>query len=846
MATMQRIDGSLDLVAQARSVFETYVLDTVVIQHVQQMVALLESWEVRTPVLAAAWLVVIVKHDTLLDANLTTRFGSRTTQLARLAVKLIFFEGNGEAPKRLPTKAHHAELARRLFVYAYADYEAVLIAVADQLATAEQYHTMSDAEQQDWAQRNQNVYMPLLEMLGLWQQRSALGNVTLQVINRGLYDQLVRQVTAYRNRHEQYYTVITSVLNQLLHTNQIEADIRLHVTSPASLYKRAEKAHRRGEAPKADDLNTLYIDLLLDDELACYTVLGIIHTHWKPALRRTNRHAPDAGSDSRFYDYIAAPRYNGYRSLITAVLVDFTPDTPDASPIQQLVEFRIRTYQMEQVNTHGITAAMLDPDPIKNAWWTDQTVRDAVKPGSTGHLTTITDLCVFTPIGEVIYPLRSGATMLDLAFKIHSALGPYAKTFWLNGKAVAHDSDVHHRDLIEIDYDLHYPGLQPDWEDKARLPSTKASIRRYLKQRERAPQRGRRLIDEVLQREMAIYRIRFPADKIQAMLTKIAHDYNAASVDALYLRVADGIISPDEVVAALFEAEFVPYIALADGDAPPVERIKIAQTWMQDKEPRKWERSSRVLPGVEIVGKYSGGRDKHRTLLVYRRDARQAPSADQAVALIWRSPEMLREGMEISVTAQPRSHIIGMVFNAIHGIGKDDEQQRITVHRFDAELLEGQLTVNTVVDAPSATSLTLLQDSLTRLQRNHWITDFQVWQLFPGHKVMLASRADKRQQNPFTLRQVGSRSMFYGRRDELQRVMDTIREGHLVVLYGQKRIGKTSLLNQLANMLNAQYDDLLPVLFDAHSVTPFDTPNFLVGLIDAARDRLTDRLKRTD
>jgi GTP diphosphokinase / guanosine-3',5'-bis(diphosphate) 3'-diphosphatase len=828
-----------NLVSDAQALFSDLVHDPLVARHIHEMHNLLNQWQARTPVLTAAWLLLLVKHELVSDQELTTRFGSRALTLARLATKIIFIDANPENIKRNSSKATYTQLTKYLFLCAYQDFEVVLVVVADQIATIMQYDHMNEADRQEWAQRNQTVFLPLLEMLGLWKHSTELGNISLYILNPSQFEQLDKRVGVYRDQHQQLYNSIAPILMGLLEKYNLKnSNISLHLTSPSSLYKRIEKLKRRGELPKTNDIGALCIDVLVEDELDCYTALGVIHNCWKPALRHSNRHLLEPDSESRFYDYIASPRYNGYRCLLTTVLCDIPSGQKNQEkPNRQLVEFRIRTYAMEEINSYGIAAAILDPSPIRNAWWTHTTLRELMKPGNTDFVKQKMEIAVLTPNGEVIYPLPTGCTMIDFAFKLHSDTGAYAKVFWVNGKTVSAEYELRHRDLVEIEYDLHHPTIKPEWEEIAKIPSTKGAIRRFFKQRERAPQRGRQLLDEVLKRELAIYEMQLAEEKIENSLANIARELHCASLEMLYLRIAEGVISPDEVVNTIFEKELAGHIVPASGEELPSERVFIAQTWMQEKEPQKWSRHSRVLPGVEIVGKLTGN-EQARTLTVYRKDSKFAPKNENAIPLRWRSSEDNREVVEISVIAPPRSHVIGMVFHAIYDIGKDNEKNRVSIHHFNAQMNEGQLVIKILIDAPSENALHMIQDALKITQRSGYITEFKIWQLFPGYRNLIISRSDKRQHNPYTLKQVRNRKMFYGRQEELKRILQNIEEGHLVVLYGQKRIGKTSLLNQLADNLLAQHQDFFPVTFDVLGLSPFNTSTFLTGLAEATLEKL--------
>src|SRR5690606_33545258 len=124
--------------------------------------------------------------------------------------------------------------------------------------------------------------------------------------------------------------------------------------------------------------------------------------------------------------------------------------------------------EMEKVNTHGIVAARNLPEPIKNAWWENQTIREIVNPPDTDRLRAIEQLFVFTPTGEVAYALRQSYTLIDFAFIVNPSMAPYARHFWVNGRQVNYERELRSRDLVEIEYNTPYPTLKPEWEEAAR------------------------------------------------------------------------------------------------------------------------------------------------------------------------------------------------------------------------------------------------------------------------------------------------------------------------------------------------------------------------------------------
>ena len=96
---------------------------------------------------------------------------------------------------------------------------------------------------------------------------------------------------------------------------------------------RSGGAGRGGAGPTLRPTDMIRVVVVVDGaEADCYVALGALHGRWQPV-------------DERFRDYISMPKYNMYRSLHTAVLVDGEP-----------VGVLIRTPAMDAVATYGVAA----------------------------------------------------------------------------------------------------------------------------------------------------------------------------------------------------------------------------------------------------------------------------------------------------------------------------------------------------------------------------------------------------------------------------------------------------------------------------------------------------------
>ncbi len=815
-------------VMQAEEMFVQHVRNPAEMRYMEAC-ELLGTWYLRADTLIAVLLVPLLRHDMVAYTQLVECFGEGAVQLGRAACRLMYEDAtptNGKPRKHHPRNTAMEKL-RQLFISTYTMTEAVLICMAVHINSARQLDSMTNDEQYLWAQKTREIYLPVLELLGMWKYREELSNHCLYIIEPDLYRQLSERTFAYYKHHEQRFSKIRNNLYDLFDSkNLYKAQITLYDMTETSLYNRMQKAQLHNAPAILSNVEKLTVDILVPTQQDCYQMLGIIHDIWQPAHYASNV------IDERFVDRIAAPEYNGYRALTTVVMHN------DDDRHHHLIKFRIRTHEMERINQEGVVAAIADDVEVKNAWWSNAALIETIKSGSPDG-----DIFIFTPTGEAIYPLRRRSTVVDLAFKIHSQLGPYARQFWVNGQPVPHHTRLNSGDLVKTEYDHKYPSLKPEWEEFAQTSTARSNIRRFLKRQEQSPHRGRKLIDEVLSRETDIYEMRFPQEKIDKALEKIARRLHMPTVQTLYIKVQEGRIAPDSIVATLIEDELVDYIVLEETNSRPTTPIQLSRGWMQEKTSRKWEKTSRVMPGVAIAGRYVGKGKKAR-LVVYRQDAPNAPVGDEAIALRWRTTKDIREAVEIDIIAQPQSHIIGMVLNAIYNVSKDDEKQSLNIHRFHSDMQEMACAIKMVVDAPTFDGLYKLQDALMTIQRGGYIVDFKVWKLFPGQKQMLAGKRDKRQRNPYTLSKISERTMFFGRDDEMTRIMDHINnEEMFIILSGQKRIGKSSLLHHLCEYFLPEMCDVIPVAVDAHSVIPFEPKDFLLQIAEKTHDQISRHIK---
>ncbi|MEL7233929.1 MAG: TGS domain-containing protein, partial [Chloroflexota bacterium] len=712
---------------------------------------------------------------------------------------------------------------RNLYICAYMDVESVLLCVADHLAITVQVDNVDEANYGPWSAETLAVFVPLLEMLGMWTTKHSMADLALHFHDAGLQSQFVYYLSTYYARHRKLFADIKRKLDHVLMNLRIMGTVEMYETTPAILYRRYQTSIKRGKPFNPSDPGILRVDVTVDRDHECYHVMGLIHNIWPPSASTAIR------------DYIASPRYNGYRALITTVNID-----------DRAVEFRIVTQAMQDVNARGV----LTRKRVRNAWWASNGRGKSPMAGVRRTNRLDGNICVFSPSGEV-YELKRGSTVIDFAFKVHSELGPYARRFYINGKLRTYNAVVQHRDLVEIEYDQSLASVQPEWETVAKTDTARTAIRRFLRGNLSPVHRGRTVVDRILQRESDIYNMRFPAEQVENWLEKAAFDdYRLTSKDELYTKIADGHIAPDNIIAKIFERELGLYIRVPEHiQSEYYPTIRFARSWMQASKDEKFNRANRIVPGVEVVGRLVELRHGDAEIIVHRADSIHAPSVDDpnTIPLQWSSGSSKREAVQVTVAGSAKAMVPWAVMNQINMASKELPDSDIMLYEFKTEIVQGMTRLEFTLDTANAQFIALLDDKLNGLRSLGTISTFKVWELFPGQKKLIAGLSDRRQRNPYTTHHVKDSMMFFGRGKELDRIVLAIKDGiRFIIIHGNKRVGKTSLMYHLADHVIPEDDevDVIPILFDTLKVAPVTEESFANGLIQEAAGKIMRSLKR--
>jgi GTP pyrophosphokinase len=405
------------------------------------------------------------------------RFGSTIALLVDGVVRI----GDISASNRTNAEAEHI---RKMFFAMAKDIRVIFIKLSDTLCQMRTLDKLPRDRRRLAAQECLDIYAPLADRLGIFWIKAELEDLSLKQLNREVYQQ-IKEIVALKRGARQHFL---DTVQQTILREAAAAGITIEVSSRAKhFYSIYHKMRKRNKA--AEDLYDLFgIRILCDSVENCYTILGMVHRLWKP----------QAG---RFKDYIAMPKSNGYQSLHTTVMAFAGTEDPEG----KLLEIQIRTGEMHHIAEYGVashwlykksaTREVVRPLDISivnrlRAW----NQKEVHPPTAEGQETQRSDafledikqellkdsIYVFTPKGKVI-ELPAGATAIDFAYHIHSAIGDQCQAAKADGAIIPLSSELKNTQVVEIlTSSAAHPHL--NWLRLAKTSKARNKIRSWLQQ----------------------------------------------------------------------------------------------------------------------------------------------------------------------------------------------------------------------------------------------------------------------------------------------------------------------------------------------------------------------------
>ena len=514
--------------------------------------------QLDVPALQAALLHDVMEDCGVTRAQLVSEFGVDVAKLVDGASKLSSLQ----LPRVTGTvdREVQAENLRKMFVAMADDVRVVIVKLADRLHNMRTLDAMRPEKQVQISRETMEIYAPLAARLGIWQIRAQLEDLAFKYLEPEEYRRVSELVASRRQTRERYLGQIRVQLENALEAAGLTAQVHGRVKHLYSIHEKIRKYSAQGKS--FDDIyDLLALRVLTESTSDCYAVLGVVHGLWRPL-------------PGEFDDYIASPRPSGYRSLHTTAYWSSS----------YAVEVQIRTHDMDREAEYGVAVHWAYKENRHNAMndrermsWLRQLVEwQGELTGPEDFLETLRSdvfhdqVFVHTPKGEIL-ALRSGATPLDFAFRIHTDVGYQCVGAKVNGRLARLSTPLENGDVVEIVTSRTARGPSRDWLNPAlgyvATQHARTKIRQWFNRQARTENiaRGR---DE-LERELRRLSLKLPnveAEVLEATRAKSLDDALAlvGAGDITAHAVALKAASADEE-----EVEPAPSVEVVEPQAPP-------------------------------------------------------------------------------------------------------------------------------------------------------------------------------------------------------------------------------------------------------------------------------------
>ena len=544
--------------------------------------------------IAAALLHDVVEDtDTEID-EVRSEFGDEVTQLVEGVTKLtrIHFQSREQA---------EAENYRKMIAAMVGDERVILIKLADRLHNMRTIEYLGKQKQLQKARETLEVYAPLAHRLGIHKLKWELEDLAFETLHPRKYEEIKTMVAERRADREEHVLEAAQTLQQELEKVDIPAEISGRAKHFYSIYDKMAKRGR--EFNEIYDLTAMRVIVERSGDEGtrdCYGALGLIHSLWKPM-------------PGRFKDYIAMPKFNGYRSLHTTVI------GPEGRPL----EIQVRTREMHEIAELGVAAHWLykrgKRDPQWTAWAKQLMEAQADEADPREFMKTFrTDLFdeevyVFTPRGEV-KSLPAESTPIDFAYAVHTDLGHRTVGAKINGRIVPLHYRLKSGDVVEILTTKAGRGPSRDWLSLAASSRARNKIRQWFSRetRDETEKKGREALEQALKKQ------NLPYKKLagSAVLAQVIREMGFKKAEDFYVALGSSKITTTQIVNKVLnrlkteevaQEEAVPLKAPKAGRAIAGDDLGIRVKGVEDVLVRL-AKCCTPVPGDEIVGYISLGK----------------------------------------------------------------------------------------------------------------------------------------------------------------------------------------------------------------------------------------------
>ena len=425
------------------------------------------------------------------------------------------------------------ENLRKMLIAMSKDIRVILIKISDRLHNMRTMEYQTPAKQKQKSLETMEIYAPIAHRLGMQRMKWELEDLSLKYLDPIGYDEIVSKLDAKRPEYDALMSRTQAQIDQRLNEMGIKHIVYGRMKHPYSIYRKMFSQNK-----SLDEIFDLFAFRVVVDTVSdCYNVLGVIHDLYKPIL-------------GRFKDYIGTPKPNGYQSLHTTVMGN------EGIPF----EVQIRTTEMHEIAEYGVAAHWKYKQNGQGAGtegkyeWVRRLLENQEGADAEEFIHSLKvdmfsdEVFVFTPNGDV-QNLPAGATPIDFAYAIHSAVGNRMIGAKVNNRIVTLDHVLKNGDIVEILTSKNAKGPSRDWMKIAKSNEARSKIRQWFKKEKRDENiaNGRSAFDAELRHCGIVMKDVLDPEFLPVLLKKVAYP----TLDDLYAAIGYGGFTAQKAVSRI-------------------------------------------------------------------------------------------------------------------------------------------------------------------------------------------------------------------------------------------------------------------------------------------------------
>ncbi len=623
------------------------------ILHPTSVACILAELGMDSASIAAALLHDVVEDTPVTLDDVTHLFGKEIAELIDGVTKL------GKIPYS-SREEQQAENIRKMLIAMSNDIRVIIIKLADRLHNMRTLECMKEQHRRDKALEVMEVYAPIAHRLGIRAIKEELEDLSIRYLDPIGYTEIEHQLEKRSKDRLNFVAEIKQAIYDRLKNEINNVYISGRVKSIHGIYK---KTFMKGKT--MDQIFDIFaVRVIVDSVADCYNVLGIVHDMYKPL-------------PNRFKDYISTPKPNMYQSLHTTVI------GKEGIPF----EIQIRTWEMHYTAEYGIAAHWKYKEGItkkdsldERLAWIRKMLENQSDNDSTDIVRTIKmdlvpeEVFIFTPKGDVIN-LPMGATVIDVAYAIHSGVGNRMIGAKVDKRIVPIDYKVKTGEIVEIITTKEEGGPKRDWLNIVKTSEARSKIRLWFKREKR----DENIVEGRTQLETEFRRlnIHIPEKELEDFLADTIRKQNCNSLEDFYASIGYGGVQLWRILPKLKEEYIKKYTETEPAPVvikEPVRRKISGGVHIEgiDDCLVKYSRCCNPLPGDDIIGFITRGYGvsiHKRTCSNVPKDLAECSEPERWVKAEW-ADQITNETFQstLQITAADRTGLLADITNQLSAL----------------------------------------------------------------------------------------------------------------------------------------------------------------------------------